>query len=124
MTTTSIVTTNSQTHRLRSRGYPADYDVYESDVAAISAPFKQVATRAVEEAPGASNPLWWPDNYRRIPAYRPINRNLDQNQRRVYTSFGERVFLTAMFTGVEVNVVRGVSPSALASQISWLLFAR
>ncbi|KAI8650624.1 hypothetical protein NCS57_01396800 [Fusarium keratoplasticum] len=29
-----------------------------------------------------SNPEWWPGNFRNIPEYRPVNRNLDWDERR------------------------------------------
>ncbi|KAH7406222.1 hypothetical protein DE146DRAFT_651088 [Phaeosphaeria sp. MPI-PUGE-AT-0046c] len=53
-------------------------------------------------APAASghNPSSWPTEHRRVPAYRPVNRELDQSERRVYLSGVERVFVGVMFTGV------------------------
>lgn len=29
-----------------------------------------------------SNPDWWQNEYRRVPAYRPVNKDLDREQRR------------------------------------------
>ncbi|KAL2814217.1 hypothetical protein BDW59DRAFT_167281 [Aspergillus cavernicola] len=104
-TSTTATTTSIRTARLRVRGYPADYDVYESNVAASNSPSQQVATGATTGATRAHSPPGWPDDYRRIPPHRPINRHLDQSQRRVYTSLGERAFLTIMFTGLEMNVI-------------------
>lgn len=110
-TSTSTMPTPSaasiRTARLRVRGYPADYDVYESRVAASNSPSQQVGTGATAGETRVQNPAGWLDDYRRIPPHRPINRHLDQNQRRVYTSLGERAFLTIMFTGLEMNVVSG-----------------
>ncbi|CAI7667729.1 unnamed protein product [Penicillium palitans] len=94
-----------RTARLRVRGYPADYDVYESRVAASNSPSQQVGPGATAGESRVQNPAGWPDDYRRIPPHRPINRHLDQSQRRVYTSLGERAFLTIMFTGLEMNVM-------------------
>ncbi|OQE25945.1 hypothetical protein PENFLA_c007G09027 [Penicillium flavigenum] len=104
-TSTTATATSIRTSRLRVRGYPADYDVYESNVAASSSPSQQVGTEAAAGETRAHNPPGWPDDYRRIPPHRPINRHLDQSQRRVYTSLGERAFLTVMFTGLEMNVI-------------------
>lgn len=107
----SSTTTATALHsaRRRPQRYPADYDVRETDVAgSTTRPSTQVAAEASPSRPDRNpnpNPPAWPDNYRRIPAHRPVNRHLDQSQRRVYTSVGERVFLTMMFTGLEVNVV-------------------
>ncbi|KAF2648387.1 hypothetical protein K491DRAFT_612831 [Lophiostoma macrostomum CBS 122681] len=58
---------------------------------------RSVLSRALQ------HPQTWPTHHRRIPAYRPINRELDQSERRVYTSAGERMFLTIMFTGVQTE---------------------
>lgn len=106
-TTPTVSTASIRTARLRVRGYPADYDVYESKVADSNSPSQQVGTRVTAGETRAHNPAGWPDDYRRIPPHRPINRHLDQSQRRVYTSLGERAFLTIMFTGLEMNVVSG-----------------
>ena len=113
-TSTTATPTSINTARLRVRGYPADYDVYESNVAASNSPSQQVDTEVAAGDTRAHNPPGWPDDYRRIPPHRPINRDLDQSQRRVYTSLGERVFLTVMFTGLEVNVVSGACLSTHA----------
>ncbi|CAP81039.1 hypothetical protein E8E15_003408 [Penicillium rubens] len=104
-TSTTATAAHIRTARLRVRGYPADYDVYESDVAASSSPSQQAGSEAAAGETRAHNPPGWPDDYRRIPPHRPINRHLDQSQRRVYTSLGERAFLTVMFTGLEMNVI-------------------
>lgn len=47
----------------------------------------------------------WDTEHRRVPSYRPINRNLDQSVRRVYNNNGERTFLSIMFTGVLLEAV-------------------
>ena len=44
---------------------------------------------------------------RRIPDYRPVNRDLDQNLRRVYLNNVEKAFITMMFLGVGINAVSG-----------------
>ncbi|KAJ3549212.1 hypothetical protein NM208_g609 [Fusarium decemcellulare] len=41
--------------------------------------------------------------YRRVPAYRPLNRERDQSEVRVYTSSIERAFITVMFGGLYLN---------------------
>ncbi|KAF2812728.1 uncharacterized protein BDZ99DRAFT_440068 [Mytilinidion resinicola] len=93
-------TTTTDTTRYAAHSYLADYELHHSnhpsasDSRPNSHPDAQLAQR---------NPPQWPSNYRRIPPYRPINRDLDQSQRRVYTTTGERIFLFVMFTGVQVN---------------------
>ncbi|KAH9868344.1 hypothetical protein J1614_007416 [Plenodomus biglobosus] len=53
----------------------------------------------------APNPSDWPTEHRRVPAYRPVNTELDQSARRVYQNGIERAFLTLMFTGVFLQSV-------------------
>ncbi|EKV04281.1 hypothetical protein Pdw03_2661 [Penicillium digitatum] len=107
--------------RLRARGYPADYDIYESNVATSNSP-SQVGTGANTGVTRAHNPPGWPDDYRRIPPHRPTNRQLDQSQRRVYTSVAERTFLTMMFTGLEINVIANRLWKATGGRVSENLF--
>lgn len=56
-------------------------------------------------APSSSNPAHWPADHRRVPAYRPVNRELDQSERRVYQNPIERAFIATMFTGVFLESV-------------------
>jgi hypothetical protein len=51
------------------------------------------------------NPTNWPDNYRRVPAYRPADRNRDPAEIPLGRSAGDRVFITVMFMGVAFNSV-------------------
>lgn len=55
----------------------------------------------------SSNPPTWPTSHRRVPAYRPIDTELDQSQRRVYLNNIERAFVGVMFTGVFIEAVSG-----------------
>lgn len=52
-----------------------------------------------------ANPPDWPTDNFRIPDYRPVNKNLDIEQRPNGSSFPEKAFLTIMFTGVFINAV-------------------
>lgn len=90
--------------RLLVVGYPSDYDLHHSNTVS------EDNNNDHDESPLQSNDMNsqapdWPDHYRRIPPYRPVNRNLDQSERRVYTNFGERAFLSMMFLGVRTNAV-------------------
>ncbi|CAH0054433.1 unnamed protein product [Clonostachys solani] len=51
----------------------------------------------------ADSPDNWPTQYRRIPPYRPINRNLDLTERPNGSSRGELVFVTVMLNGVRLQ---------------------
>lgn len=55
------------------------------------------------------NPAHWPGDHRRVPAYRPINTQLDQSERRVYLNPIERMFVATMFTGVFLQSVSCLS---------------
>lgn len=54
----------------------------------------------------AENPQNWPSDYRRVPDYRPINRELNYSERPLGNSTFEFLFLNVMFTGVATNAVR------------------
>ena len=53
----------------------------------------------------AENPHNWPSNYRRVPDYQPINRELNYSERPLGNSTFEFLFLNVMFTGVATNAV-------------------
>ncbi|KAH5100430.1 hypothetical protein HBH72_103190 [Parastagonospora nodorum] len=90
----SVTTTaNPVTYSLQT--VLADYDLHHTE--------EEVDTSLnTHPAPAGSheNPSSWPTEHRRVPAYRPINTELDQSERRVYLSGVEQMFVTVMFTGV------------------------
>jgi hypothetical protein len=51
------------------------------------------------------NPSWWPTNYNDIPPYRPINYNLDREQRPWARPGIETAFAFTMLNGVGVVAV-------------------
>jgi hypothetical protein len=51
------------------------------------------------------NPPGWPQNYRRVPPYRPIDYNLDQEMRPGGGNPIDRVFIFTMLHGVWLNAV-------------------
>ena len=53
-------------------------------------------------APPASD---WDTTHRRVPSHRPINRDRDQSEVRVYLNNAERAFVSIMFTGLFINAV-------------------
>lgn len=53
----------------------------------------------------AESPHNWPSNYRRVPDYRPVNRELDYSERPLGNGTFEFLFLNVMFTGVATNAV-------------------
>jgi hypothetical protein len=95
----SVTTTaNPTTYQLQS--VLADYDLHHS------AGDSQIDTSLnAHPSPSTQNPSDWPTEHRRVPAYRPVNRELDQSERRVYLHPAERVFVGIMFTGVFLESV-------------------
>lgn len=75
----------------------ADYELHHSQ--------PQPCETGTQSAPVAPVDREWDTQHRRVPAYRAINRTRDQSEVRVYTSPVERVFITVMFTGLNINAV-------------------
>jgi hypothetical protein len=99
----SVTTTaNTQTYTLHA--VLADYDLHHSGDGIEDTSLN--AHPPVQPTDSQHNPSWWPTDNRGVPAYRPINTELDQSQRRVYRSSVERVFVSVMFTGVLIESVR------------------
>jgi hypothetical protein len=55
--------------------------------------------------PAVENPENWPEDYHNVPAYRPINRRLDYEERPGGTNPIERLFIYTMLHGVWFNAV-------------------
>lgn len=97
----SVTTTaNPTVYNLQS--VLADYDLHHTEeldtsLNAHSAPSGQSSRQ---------NPSDWPTEHRRVPAYRPVNTELDLSERRVYQNGIERAFVNVMFTGVYIESVR------------------
>ncbi|KAK3677157.1 hypothetical protein LTR78_002695 [Recurvomyces mirabilis] len=94
------VTTTDNARITSLRHALADYDLV------LSQPDDDRAARAPPpdahplpaNAP-SSNPAGWEDQWRRVPAYRPMNNQLD-DQREVYSNEIEHNFIRVMFGGV------------------------
>jgi hypothetical protein len=95
----SVTTTANPIH-YNLQAVLADYDLHhtgEVDTSLNAPP---------NPAPSSQqNPSEWPTEHRRVPAYRPINTELDQSERRVYLNGVERAFVNVMFTGVYLESV-------------------
>lgn len=76
----------------------ADYEVHHSGVE------QHYAT--VNPAPSSTQPANWPSYHRRMPAYRPTNRNLDRIDRPAGSNGVEFTFIQVMLHGVWLNAVR------------------
>lgn len=71
----------------------ADYEVHHS------------GSDAVNERETLPQPVEWPTHHRRIPAFRPTNRNLSFEERPGGSNPGEMVFIQVMLHGVWLNAV-------------------
>ncbi|KAK5000239.1 hypothetical protein LTR66_000854 [Elasticomyces elasticus] len=92
------VTTTTDTARYTIHAALADYDLHHSDGGDTAPP------PAAHPAPPAQNPPDWDTQHRRVPAYRPINYELEaESPRQVFTSVPERIFIRIMFLGVGTN---------------------
>lgn len=74
----------------------ADYEVHHSGSDAVD---------AVNEHEASPQPVEWPTHHRRIPAFRPTNRNLSFEERPGGSNPAEMVFIQVMLHGVWLNAV-------------------
>ena len=98
----TFTTTAESTLRHRLQANLSNYEIHHSG-----------APPAEEAAGGrrvSTYPSVWGLPYRRVPPFRPIARERDQGEVRVYTSGAERLFIGTMFTGVFVNAVSEIFP--------------
>lgn len=93
----TIMTTTTQTHELEPPRPYADYNVHHSGITEPLRSSSSLTNRVVgapqpvefdptlaphPEVPyQVENPSWWTRSYRRVPDYRPANRNLDRAER-------------------------------------------
>lgn len=76
----------------------ADYEVHHSGSEQVNAP----TTTSAHVEPASE----WPSHWRRMPAYRPVNRQLDQNDRPAGNGHpAEYAFIQIMLHGCWINSV-------------------
>ena len=83
----------------------ADYDIKLTGAEADGPP----AALNPRSSP-SDNPEGWPTNFRNVPPYRPINRNLDMEERPGGSNGVERIFIAVMLHGVWLNAVSIKTP--------------
>jgi hypothetical protein len=81
-----------------------DYKIHLTGDNSTSHNFIQEARTTA--SPIHRNPANWPRDHRRVPDYRPVDKNRDAEGRPNGSNPPERGFLTIMFTGVVLNAVR------------------
>ncbi|TVY12940.1 hypothetical protein LARI1_G008461 [Lachnellula arida] len=118
MSTTSTAGTTITAQQLQ--GVLSDYTVRLTGDASTTRHDGIESPNSVE-APPSNNPPNWPRNHYRVPDHRPVNRNLDYEERPKGSNAGEFAFLSIMFTGVYLNSVG--DPSAFIRS-SKLMFER
>lgn len=92
------ITSTSTTTTTGSLSILADYEVHHSGV-------DQTDSRT-ETAPNPSQPADWPSHHRRMPAYRPVNRDLSYAQRPAGNGHpAEYAFIQIMLHGCWINAV-------------------
>jgi hypothetical protein len=99
----SVTTTANPIH-YNLEAVLADYDLHHTEELDTSLNAHPAPTSS-GTAESQHNPSDWPTEHRRVPAYRPINRELDQSERRVYLNGIEQAFVGVMFTGVFLESV-------------------
>ncbi|KAL2867213.1 uncharacterized protein BJX67DRAFT_353399 [Aspergillus lucknowensis] len=95
MSTTTTTTTTS---------ILADYELHHSG--AEPTPSRQTSqsqSPSPSSPPAQVQPANWPSDHRRVPPYRPVNRNLDWNERAAGSSVPEYIFIQSMLHGVWLN---------------------
>jgi hypothetical protein len=80
----------------------ADYDLHHSG---DPQNFAKPAPPNHNTTPNVENPPGWDTEHRRVPPYRPINRNLDMDLRPGGTDFVEAIFIATMLNGVRLTAV-------------------
>lgn len=103
MSTSTTVTTTHPSHSL----VLVDYELHRSGPPSENSTQSQYRTEdsRVDESHSANSPLNWPTDHRRVPAYRPVNTNLDPEERIVFNNRGEQMFIRTMFFGIQVVTV-------------------
>lgn len=101
-TTMATITTTATTLERAPNTILADYELHHSSAPSENRGSETSGYTPAEDTP---QPAEWDTRHRRVPAYRPVNRDRDQADVRVYLSNAERAFVTVMFTGLFVNAV-------------------
>lgn len=109
-TTTTTTTTTSRAVDASTLSILSDYEIHHTGSETQPQP------RVPRDAVPVSQPVDWPSHYRRIPSYRPVNRNLSYEERSAGTSPVEYMFIQTMLHGVWLNAV-----SIYAKSSNWII---
>jgi hypothetical protein len=106
----SVTTTANPIH-YNLEAVLADYDLHHTEELDTSLNAHPAPPTSSTIPQSQQNPSDWPTEHRRVPAYRPVNYELDQSERRVYLNGIEQAFVGVMFTGVFLQSVRNLDSS-------------
>ena len=84
----------------------ADYEVHHSGENIENVTVEDPNPRSREAEAHVDNPDWWDRSHRRVPQHRPVNRNLDREERPDGVNPIERTFIFTMLNGVGLVAVR------------------
>ena len=84
----------------------ADYEVHHSGENDELVTVEEPNPRSHEAEAQVEDPEWWDRSHRRVPQHRPINRNLDREERPDGRNPIERTFVFTMLNGVGLVAVR------------------
>ncbi|OJJ85013.1 uncharacterized protein ASPGLDRAFT_124290 [Aspergillus glaucus CBS 516.65] len=93
------VTTTANPITSTSMSVLADYEIHQSGRPYPASPSWHPAPES------ASQPNNWPVDHQRVPAYLPVNRNLDRSERPAGSNRFKGMFITVMLHGVWLNSV-------------------
>ncbi|PWY62326.1 hypothetical protein BO83DRAFT_412664 [Aspergillus eucalypticola CBS 122712] len=96
-TTTTTATTTSRAVDASTLSILSDYEIHHTGSETQPQP------RVPRDAVPVTQPVDWPSHYRRIPSYRPLNRNLSYEERSAGTGPVEYMFIQTMLHGVWLN---------------------
>ncbi|GKZ20525.1 hypothetical protein AbraIFM66951_005850 [Aspergillus brasiliensis] len=94
----STTTTTTAAVEASTLSILSDYEIHHTG--SETQPQSQAAR---DSTPTVSQPVDWPSHYRRIPSYRPVNRNLSYEERTAGMNAAEYVFIQSMLHGVWLN---------------------
>lgn len=103
----------------------ADYELHHSEQPQVtpgdaSTHSTSVGSGSISQRPAATpNPPDWPTDHRRVPPYRPVNRNLDLSERVVFQNRAEQAFINSMFFGLRMVTV-GILSTQQYLQLTYL----
>lgn len=98
------VTTTDNARVTAVRHLLADYDLHHSQPPEGEAQPAPEPDGQASSATTTSNPVDWETEWRRVPSYRPVQNQLD-DQRDVYNNEIEHNFIRVMFGGVWMMAV-------------------